>query len=311
MSTIIMSKCWPLTMSATQKSVLISLADNANDHGVCWPSIPTIAMRTCLSERSIHGAIKWLETYGVLKANRANGRHTSYTVWPESFEPPQELRPRSKRATATDAATTAANAVVPPQTVQKPPQEVRSNRKEPSIEPTKNHKPSRNRDGNKFNALQFLKDKGVQEQHANDWLVVRKDKKLPPTQTALEDIEAEVEKSGLTFDDAIKACCIKGWGGFKASWLINLANGQTDSAGMWWSTASSIEAEADKMGLKRNAEEPMPALRARVQAAKEAKGEISNPPRSRADLPAINAAVRTAPGYFSKVLAESNAKRST
>lgn len=310
MSTIIMSKCWPLVMSATQKSVLISLADNANDHGVCWPSIPTIAMRTCLSERAIHGAIKWLEAAGVLEANRANGRHTSYTVWPESFEPPQEMRPRSKRATAANAATPAAGAVVPPQQVQKAPQEVRSNHKEPPIEPTKNHKPPRSRDGNKFNALQFLKEKGVQEQHANDWLVVRKAKDLPPTQTALEDIEFEVGKAGITFDDAIKICCVRSWGGFRASWLTNPASGQADGAGLWWSTASSIEAEAKKMGLERGAEEPIPALRERIQATKEAKGEISNPPRSRADTPASTAAARTTPGYFRNVLAESNAKRS-
>lgn len=309
MSTIIMSKCWPLAMSATQKSVLISLADNANDHGVCWPSIPTIAMRTCLSERSIHAAIKWLESYGVLKADRSNGRHSSYTVWPDSFEPPQELRHRSKCAPAPDAGTTAGDAVVPPQTAQKPPQELRSNRKEPSIEPPKNHKPSRNREGNKFNALQFLKDKGVQEQHASDWLVVRKDKKLPPTQTALEHIADEVSRAGVSFDDVIKLCCVRGWGGFKASWLTNPANGQSDGAGMWWATASSIEAEADKMGLQRNPEEPIPALRARVQAAKESKGEVSNPPRSRADAPPGTVGERMAPGYFSKVLKEANARK--
>lgn len=39
MSTIIMSQCWPLQgLSVTQKAVLISLADQANDDGVCWPA---------------------------------------------------------------------------------------------------------------------------------------------------------------------------------------------------------------------------------------------------------------------------------
>lgn len=42
-----MSACWPLQgMTATKKAVLISLADNANDDGVCWPSISTIGVRS-------------------------------------------------------------------------------------------------------------------------------------------------------------------------------------------------------------------------------------------------------------------------
>jgi len=48
MSTIIMSQCWPLQgLSVTQKAVLISLADQANDDGVCWPAVGTIATRCC------------------------------------------------------------------------------------------------------------------------------------------------------------------------------------------------------------------------------------------------------------------------
>ncbi|MGV8671119.1 helix-turn-helix domain-containing protein, partial [Pseudomonas aeruginosa] len=38
MSTVLMSQCWPIQgLSCAQKAVLISLADNANDQGVCWP----------------------------------------------------------------------------------------------------------------------------------------------------------------------------------------------------------------------------------------------------------------------------------
>ncbi|HCL4023078.1 TPA: helix-turn-helix domain-containing protein, partial [Pseudomonas aeruginosa] len=52
-----MTQCWPLQgMSAPQKAVLISLADNSNDDGVCWPSVAKIAERTCLSERAVRNA---------------------------------------------------------------------------------------------------------------------------------------------------------------------------------------------------------------------------------------------------------------
>ena len=59
MSTMIMASCWQLQgMSASQKAVLISLADQANDDGVCWPAVGTIAARTCLSERAVREASK-------------------------------------------------------------------------------------------------------------------------------------------------------------------------------------------------------------------------------------------------------------
>lgn len=62
MSTILMAQCWPLKkMTVAQKAVLISLADQANDEGVCWPGVKTISMRTCLSERAVQEALSWLQ----------------------------------------------------------------------------------------------------------------------------------------------------------------------------------------------------------------------------------------------------------
>lgn len=84
MSTIIMSQCWPLQMSPTQKAVLISLADNANDEGVCWPSVPKIAMRTCLSERAVQAAVRSLVDLGYLVSVERAGRSSVYTVNPRS-----------------------------------------------------------------------------------------------------------------------------------------------------------------------------------------------------------------------------------
>ncbi|WP_254918077.1 helix-turn-helix domain-containing protein [Stenotrophomonas pavanii] len=67
MSTIIMSQCWPLQgLSVTQKAVLISLADQANDDGVCWPAVGTIAARCCMSARAVRTAMDHLEAVGLL-----------------------------------------------------------------------------------------------------------------------------------------------------------------------------------------------------------------------------------------------------
>lgn len=82
MSTRIMALIWPLRMPPTAKAVLVSMADNANDAGHCWPSLDAICERTCFGRTAVIAAIKWLEEAGFLVANRSNGRHTRYMVVP-------------------------------------------------------------------------------------------------------------------------------------------------------------------------------------------------------------------------------------
>jgi hypothetical protein len=133
MSTTVMAACWPLQMPPTPKAVLVSLADNANDHGECWPSISKISERTCFSERAVQNAIQWLELHGALLADRSNGRHTRYAVVPDRFAPPQQMHPRTTCTPAADSKTPAADAPHPRSRCVAPPQEVPSNRKEPSL----------------------------------------------------------------------------------------------------------------------------------------------------------------------------------
>ncbi|WP_448129940.1 helix-turn-helix domain-containing protein [Stenotrophomonas rhizophila] len=87
MSTIIMSQCWPLqNLSVTQKAVLISLADQANDDGVCWPAIGTIAKRCCMSERAVRTAMDHLEAVGLLSRERRFNSSNVYSVTPGKFD---------------------------------------------------------------------------------------------------------------------------------------------------------------------------------------------------------------------------------
>ena len=105
MSTIIMSQCWPIEgISPAQKAVLISLADQANDDGYCWPSVGTIAKRTCLSERAVQGAIKWLHSAGLLSSDERRGTSSVYRITPAAYAPPQEMRPADAAPTPADAA---------------------------------------------------------------------------------------------------------------------------------------------------------------------------------------------------------------
>ncbi len=60
----------------------------------------------------------------------------------------------------------------------------------------------------------------VDEKVWQDYLVIRKAKKLPVTETALEDIRSEAALAGMTLDRAIRECVIRGWAGFKSKWLV-------------------------------------------------------------------------------------------
>ncbi len=111
-----MSACWPLQgMSPAQKAVLISLADQANDQGVCWPAVDSIATRCCLSKRAVQQAIKWLRGAGIVSVEERQGRSTMYSVTPAAYAPPQEMHPSSKCTRAGNSPTPADAAPPPPQ----------------------------------------------------------------------------------------------------------------------------------------------------------------------------------------------------
>ena len=137
MSTAIMSKAWPLKMPPTSKSVLISLSDNANDAGYCWPSLDTIAERTCFSKRAVIDAVKWLESNGYLTADRSNGRHTSYQLAHHTWHliAPEMLKSGASAAPVQEAhqCIYRKNNDEPVQMPHKPVREMHSNRQEPSL----------------------------------------------------------------------------------------------------------------------------------------------------------------------------------
>ena len=83
---------------------------------------------------------------------------------------------------------------------------------------TNNHKPITNKPIKDKTAYAVVCPQGVDEQVWNDWLAIRKAKRLPLTATAWNQLEEEAMKAGLTMDTVIKECCLRGWGAFKASW---------------------------------------------------------------------------------------------
>lgn len=63
---------------------------------------------------------------------------------------------------------------------------------------------------------------GVTEQTWADWVQLRKAKKAAISQTALNGIQREANKAGMSLEQALRTCCERGWQGFKADWVSNL-----------------------------------------------------------------------------------------
>lgn len=75
MSVIVINICRPLQMTPAQKSVLMALADRADDHGLCWPSIPWICAWTCFGRTAVIDALKRLEIEGIVQISKTPGRN--------------------------------------------------------------------------------------------------------------------------------------------------------------------------------------------------------------------------------------------
>jgi hypothetical protein len=75
-----MSWAFGQPLSGNEKVVLLAIADFANDDGLCWPSIPSIAKKACVSVRTVQRIISELLEQNYLSVDRrlsADGRSTS------------------------------------------------------------------------------------------------------------------------------------------------------------------------------------------------------------------------------------------
>jgi hypothetical protein len=205
MSNVVTTLCWPLQMPPTAKAVLISLADNADDRGICWPSITTISARTCFKERAVQNAIGWLELHHVLVADRSNGRHTRYCITPTAFQPPQQMHPRTTCTPAADSITPAANAGDPRSRCAAPPQQVPSNHQEPPKNRKCKHQGAR--DG-------IALPEWLPEDAWRDWIDNRRATKKPMTAKAQElSVKrlAEFREQGHDPRAVIEMSIVRGW----------------------------------------------------------------------------------------------------
>ena len=75
-----MNWAWGLRLKPNVKFVLMALADACDEEGYCWPSIPTLAKKTCLEDRSVQRILNQLKADGLLRVEpryRQDGSPTS------------------------------------------------------------------------------------------------------------------------------------------------------------------------------------------------------------------------------------------
>lgn len=78
MSIEIMSWVWDEgPQDATERFVMLAMADIADDSGLCWPAVATIAARCCMSERNARRVIRKLEDGGWVATDAGAGRNNT------------------------------------------------------------------------------------------------------------------------------------------------------------------------------------------------------------------------------------------
>lgn len=200
-----MTDVWAIDLPDSQKIVLLALADCANDEGHCWPSMATLSKKCSKGERTVQGVIKDLVKAGHLTRNEVLGKGCNYYVHPRKDCTPAETAPPQGTAQ-----TPAAAADKPSRTI---------NVVKAKASTTIRAKP-------------FPKPDGVEQNIWNDFLDLRKAKRAPLSNTALEAIEREAASVGWTLNQAITEMVARGWQGFKAIWVKEKNNGQSNAEGM-------------------------------------------------------------------------------
>lgn len=217
----------------TAKLVLLSMADRAGETHECYPSIKRLCENTNLDRKTIIKSLKALCDCGLIadtgkKMGRTNQVVVYRLIGVESRTQDDELEganntesgtvPKPEQFHFSDERVP----LFPDNSTVFPIKESQKRDTEPNNNLTKNR--SKNLTINKASKLpemDLLKNYGIDEQLAKDFLTVRKVKKAPLTQTALDGIVKEAGIAGILPEEAVRICVNRNWQGFKAEWLTN------------------------------------------------------------------------------------------
>ncbi len=74
---------------SSHRLLLLALADNANDEGICWPSLRTLSKKCVDDRRDVQRRLDWLDVHGFIECEIRPGRSTVYRLLGDALVPHQ------------------------------------------------------------------------------------------------------------------------------------------------------------------------------------------------------------------------------
>ncbi len=213
---------------SSAKFVLIAMANNADAQGFAWPSIAHICEVTEQDRKTVMAAIQMLRESGYLiETGEKKGTTKQVSVYRLSLEERASNSAENGTVKQSQKRNSPKNGTVP---------------NLPGNSTVFPHKQSQKRDTEpsvtiKEPPTKYKRPDGVDEKLWADFLVIRKAKRAPVTETAIAGLRREAERAGMELNAAIATCCERGWAAFKAEWVQrdqgSFAKQKTQSAAEW------------------------------------------------------------------------------
>ena len=179
-----------------RKLVLIKLADNANDDGICFPSYQYIADVCEISKASARTHIDALIEMGFIsKKARKNKDGSSSNLYILHLG-------NGMPADSTGMPADSTGGMPADSTITYH-----------SINQSSNLKKTKQK-----SAVVLLAEFGICGQLADDFIAHRKSKKATITETVLKGYQREADKAGIPLAEAIEISIVRNWQGFNANW---------------------------------------------------------------------------------------------
>ena len=186
-----------------RKLVLIKLADNANDDGICFPSYQYISDVCEISKASARNHIDDLINMGfVTKKARKNKDGSSSNLYILHLENGMPADSTGMPADSTGMPADSTGGMPADSTITYH-----------SINQSSNLKKTKQK-----SAVVLLAEFGICGQLADDFIAHRKSKKATITETVLKGYQREADKAGIPLAEAIEISIVRNWQGFNANW---------------------------------------------------------------------------------------------
>ena len=187
-----------------RKLVLLKLADNANDDGICFPSYQYIADKCEMTRRSAISHIECLIKMGLVSKKERKNKDGSisnlYFLHLEQGSENFALGSENISLGSENFALGGSENISP--------------RTSHSLEPVNEPKKTTQKSESEMLLEQF----GITGQLAKDFIAHRKAKKGIINQTQLNRLQKQADKAGISICEAVEICIERNWQGFNASW---------------------------------------------------------------------------------------------